>query len=242
MGTGLTVAAIQMDCVLQHVAENLSVAHGLLDDAADRGAQVAVLPELFSTGYALYKDALLHADRIDGHLAKWLAAQARTLKLHIVGSMVERGEMALYLTTMLVGPQGLCITHRRRRLSPTEDLYYTPGEVTKAATIDRLTVGVLGGEDLLAPRQVSTLRDQGAQLLCSGAALTDATRYGEAVVRAAREGGFYHVAANRIGREADFGFCGGSRIVAPDGTELGSVADDVQGVALATVPLPALRG
>ena len=51
--TELKVAAIQMDCVLQHVSENLNHTQGLLQQAAEQGVHLAVLPDLFSTGFAL---------------------------------------------------------------------------------------------------------------------------------------------------------------------------------------------
>ena len=237
----LTVAAIQMDCALQHVAENLSHSHRLLEEAADQGAALAVLPELFSTGFALYKDALLHAEPIDGPLVGWMRAQAMTLDLAVVGSLVERDRKSLHLTTVLVDQRGVPAVHRRVALSSQEDLFFSAGQGVHTASVGELRVGLLAGRDLQQGRLVSSLRNQGTQVLCSGSAATDAASYGASVEHAAREGGFYHVAANRIGDEAELHYCGGTRVVGPDGDDLASVADGVEGVAVAALPLVGIR-
>jgi predicted amidohydrolase len=55
MSQSVTVAALQMNCRLGDVAANLAQAETLLAEVAGR-ADIACLPELFTTGYHL--DAL----------------------------------------------------------------------------------------------------------------------------------------------------------------------------------------
>ena len=52
-GQEVKVAAIQMDCTLGDWEENMSKAERLVRQAAEQGARLAVLPELFNTGYSV---------------------------------------------------------------------------------------------------------------------------------------------------------------------------------------------
>ena len=81
----MKIAAIQMvSCT--RVADNLRAAHALLSEAAQGGAELAVLPEYFCVMGRRDTDKLaLQEDLGDGPIQRWLADTARELGLWIVG-------------------------------------------------------------------------------------------------------------------------------------------------------------
>ena len=83
---GLRLAAAQAASVPGDVAANVATAVSLVRDAADQGARVVVLPELFLTGYdeaAWTHDASLSLD--DERLAPLCDAAASREVVVVVG-------------------------------------------------------------------------------------------------------------------------------------------------------------
>lgn len=82
------VAAIQM-CSSLSVDENLETARQLLTAAADRGADLAVLPEMFPAITAQAQDKIrLGGDATSEKIQDFLSTQAKALQLWIVGGTI----------------------------------------------------------------------------------------------------------------------------------------------------------
>ncbi len=84
----VTVAAVQM-CSTANVEENLATAGELLQQAAERGARLAVLPENFAFMGRHDAERLAIAEpENDGPVQSWLASIARDSGLWVVGGTV----------------------------------------------------------------------------------------------------------------------------------------------------------
>src|SRR5262245_19943578 len=82
MSTVATLAAaLQMASTVGRVGENLDRADALLDRARRAGAELAVLPEMFNTGYGLIPDYAPLAEPRTGRTLSHLSARARKWKL-----------------------------------------------------------------------------------------------------------------------------------------------------------------
>ena len=111
----MKVAALQM-VSSPHVADNLAQARTLLEQAAQLGAELAVLPEYFSTMGMRDSDKLALAEAL-GHGAAqdFLARSARELGLWIVGGTLplgctESGDAERVRNSSLVySPAGECV-------------------------------------------------------------------------------------------------------------------------------------
>lgn len=234
-------AVIQMNCVFQHREKNLARAEALLREAASAGAKVAVLPEMFGTGYSLYKDALLFAETPDGKLMTFLRTMAAELDLLIAGSYVEQQEHFLQSALTLVGPKGALATHRKIHLWKKERFYFVPGNTPTTVTTPLGTFGLLLSYDAGFPEQVRALAKAGSWALLTACAITEGHAYDVAMRARALENGLYNLVANRTGREQPMGrrfeidFCGNSRIIAPDGTVIAQVGEGKEGVAVAEI-------
>jgi predicted amidohydrolase len=112
----LTAAAIQMSAVVHDVSGNLCRADRLLRRAQQDGAELAVLPEMFNTGYGLCPDYAPVAEPLDGPTLEHLRARSRQWRLTIAAGFVERDGHHLYDALALVEPDGQVHVYRKRHL------------------------------------------------------------------------------------------------------------------------------
>ncbi|MBN1312876.1 MAG: carbon-nitrogen hydrolase family protein [Anaerolineae bacterium] len=106
MSRTIKVAAIQMSAEPGLVTERLARTEVLIARAAKAGAQLAVLPEMFNTGYAYSDSIYSHAEPADGLTARWMKSVAARHHIHIAGSLLLLGEEDIYNTMLLVAPDG----------------------------------------------------------------------------------------------------------------------------------------
>ncbi len=86
--TTLTISLAQIDIVLGQPASNLVRGEAWVAEAARRGSDLILLPELWTSGYSLEQAAALAEDVPQGNTARTLAAWARRYGLWIAGSFL----------------------------------------------------------------------------------------------------------------------------------------------------------
>lgn len=232
-GRRFLAAAVQF-CAAANKDGNFATATRLARQAADRGAALIVLPEVFSWRGAR-EDERCAAEPIPGPTTDRLAALAADLRVYLVGgSLLEAvpGQHKVYNTCPVFDPHGaLLAAYRKMHLFDVD----IPDQVAVRESATRLRggqavtvpteLGMLGLSicyDLRFPELYRTLSAAGAQILCVPSAFTFATgaAHWEILLRArAIENQVYLIAPNQIGRSAsgvmDFGH---SLIVDPWGT------------------------
>ncbi len=87
--TTLTIALAQIDLVLGNPARNFESARAKIVEAKARGAEIIVLPELWSSAYDL-ENATAHASALDTGTFAEVAALARENQIAVVGSLLEK--------------------------------------------------------------------------------------------------------------------------------------------------------
>ena len=109
MNAGATIGLVQMRCTGSR-EENLHRALKGIGEAAEKGAQIVCLPELFSSLYFCQKQnpALFDlAEPIPGHSSELLAQAAKKHQVVLISSLFEKRALGLYHNTALVhGPDG----------------------------------------------------------------------------------------------------------------------------------------
>jgi predicted amidohydrolase len=211
-------------------------------EASAAGARLLVVPEAFTSGYAVPGIADL-AQPADGPWAEEIAAIAAEAGLAILYGFPERDGERVFNSAQLVDgnlvdtessaqPRGegshlrtqLGAKHRKCHLYGDVDLAsYTPGDgFTALAELDGIRIGIAICYDVEFPEAVRTLALAGADLVAVPTALM---RPYEVVARTivparAYENQVYVAYANRSGAEGTLLYCGESCVVAPDGSDL----------------------
>jgi predicted amidohydrolase len=147
----LTVAAIQMDARVGEVETNLAHAAELVERAAEQGAQLVVLPELFNTGYEYTDRVYTWPEPLDGPTAIWIAKTARQLSIHLVGCFPVRFSVRgvggkagkTYIAAMLAAPDGRHWIYRKVHVAMWENCYFDRGGEPVIADTDLGRIGLL---------------------------------------------------------------------------------------------------
>lgn len=217
------VAAVQMDCVRYQKAANLKTAEALVGEAAQGGAKIIALPELFNTGYCVADADFTLAEPIPtGETTLWMESLCKQYGVFLTGAIIERGshEGVLYDTHLLVGPEGYVGKYRKVCLWGDEQLRFREGNAYPVFDLGFAKVGLQICYEVGFPESARILALRGANLLIYSAAFGRARSYVWELASRARalENGVYVLAANRYGTENDtLAFANKSRIISPRG-------------------------
>lgn len=234
----LTVGVVQMRCD-PDPAVNLERALDRIAEAADRGAQLVCLQELFRTQYFCQREdtALFDlAEPIPGPTTEALAAAAARHRVGIVGSVFERRAPGLFHNTaVLLEADGSLRARYRKMHIPDDPLYYekyyfTPGDLGfDAHDLAGARVGALVCWDQWYPEAARLTALRGAEVLCYPTAIGwhphEKAEFGPAQHEAwqlmqrahAVANGVFVVVANHVGLEGQIEFWGGSFVADPFG-------------------------
>ncbi len=156
----LTVAAIQMPSTPLDVSGNIERADEQLRAAHDRGAEMAVLPELFNTGYSLCPDFGPYGETADGPTIGHLQRRSRQWRMAIAAGFVERSGRHLYDALVFASPDGGIRIYRKRNLVFWERFRFRPGREPLVVTTPWGRVGFAICADMIYRKVWSDYRDR----------------------------------------------------------------------------------
>jgi N-carbamoylputrescine amidase len=156
----IAAAAVQMPCEPQNVAGNLERADGLLRRARQAGAELAVLPEMFNTGYGLCPDFGPYGESLDGPTLTHLRNRAREWGMWIAAGFVEREGHHLYDALAFVTPEGETHVYRKRNLVFWERFRFRPGNAPLVVMTRWGRVGFAICADMIYRRVWTHYREQ----------------------------------------------------------------------------------
>ncbi|MCD0416135.1 carbon-nitrogen hydrolase family protein [Rubrivivax sp. JA1024] len=206
------VAAVQI-----HVTPDCSVAEVLdmVDHTAKLGAKVITLPEYaFSAQYILTPaEAAVAADEAAANLAAVSKIAARYGCL-IAAPIVERAAAGLYVTTVLIGPDGKEIgRYRKTHLTAEERKWAVAGFDYPVFETPFGRIGVMSGYDAVFPETSRCLGIGAADIILWPAALREPFERELLAVPRAEDNRVAVVLANRV----DSPYPGGSVVIPPTG-------------------------
>jgi N-carbamoylputrescine amidase len=123
----IVVAAVQMRSDHLDVSANVDRADNLLRSASRQGVELAVLPELFNTGYSLCPDFGPYSETAHGPTLSHLRQRSRQWQMAIAAGFVERDGRHLYDSLMFCAPDGALQIYRKRHLVFWERFRFQPG-------------------------------------------------------------------------------------------------------------------
>jgi predicted amidohydrolase len=235
----MRVAAVQLTSTPDR-ARNLDAAGRLIDGAADAGAQLVALPELFN-GWGSAAELRAGAEPLDGPTMEWIRTRAAEHGIWLLaGSIVERvaGSDRCHNTSCLVGPDGaLQAVYRKVHLFDVavegftyqESATLLPGAELVVAAAGPLTIGMSICYDLRFPEQFRRQVDAGATVVVLPSAFTAPTGkdHWEPLLRArAIENQVFVIAPDQYGHSTPkLAWHGRSMIVDPWGVVIAQAPD-----------------
>src|SRR5271157_4483987 len=259
---------VQMSCTESSDA-NLQKAAALVEDAAQRGAEIVCLPELFRSQYFCQReDAALFdlAETVPGPTTDALGKVAQARGVVIIAPLFERRAPGVYHNSAaVIDASGAVVGLYRKMHIPDDPAYYekfyfTPGDLGFRAFDTAVgRIGTLICWDQWYPEAARLTALRGASILFyptaigwhpdekerCGAAQRDAWRTiqrGHAIAN-----GVYVAAVNRVGleRPADGGpgieFWGSSFLADPFGVVAAEASTDKEEILIANVDLKRLE-
>jgi N-carbamoylputrescine amidase len=172
--TAVRVALIQMACSADP-EQNFESAVKKLNEAADAGAQIVCLPELFRSQYFCQIEDHKYfalAEEIPGPSTDLLAVLAAARKITIVASLFERRAPGLYHNTaVVINARGELLGRYRKMHIPDDPLYYekfyfTPGDTGfRSWKTEAAKIGVCICWDQWYPEAARLTALSGAQII-----------------------------------------------------------------------------
>jgi N-carbamoylputrescine amidase len=259
----VTVACTQMACSWD-IDANVERAESLVRQAADRGAQIILLQELFETPYFPIDEQSRHfalARSIEEQpTLERMRAIARERALVLPVSFFERAGPAFYNAVAIVDADGSIVGHYRKSHIPDfpayeEKFYFSPGDTGFQAFDTRYgRIGVAICWDQWFPEAARAMVLKGADLLFYPTAIgsevnepdLDSRDHWQTVMRGHAAANIVPViASNRIGKESSNGiemeFYGSSFITDHTGRIIESADRSSETLSTATIDLERVR-
>lgn len=243
----ITLGLVQMSCT-RAKGPNVEKALARISEAAEKGANVVCLQELFAGQYPCQTEdhsRFDEAEPIPGPTSEALAAAAKKHKVAILGSLFERRAPGLYHNTaVLWDADGRTAGMYRKMHIPDDPLFYekfyfTPGDL--GFTSHETQFGRLGAcvcWDQWYPEAARLTALTGAQVIFYPTAIgwqaPEKAEYGvsqhaawETMMRShAIANGVFVAAVNRVGTEDGIEFWGASFVADPNGNILARASHD----------------
>lgn len=233
----------------------------ILKQAAEKGTQVACLPELFLTNYFCQKldpDVFNLAEAMDGETNQKLSDIAKQTGMVIVSSIFEKAADGLYYNTIVVIEKDGSLAGSYRKMHIPHDplfeekYYFAPGDQGfKAHHTSAGKIGTLICWDQWYPEAARLTSMQGADILLYPTAIgwhpSEKEEWGEQQLDSwitiqrshAIANGVYVAGINRIGHEGEknggLDFWGNSFICDPYGRIIAQASDKEETILTATI-------
>ena len=252
----VTLGLIQT-AVSRNIAENMKKTLRRIEEAADEGAQIVCLQELYRTRYFPQQekqDLKALAETIPGESTRAFAELAKKRKVVIIAPIFEKAkDNKFYNTAVVIGVDGEILGTYRKVHIPYDPYFYekdyfSPGDQEyKVFDVGFARIGVLICYDQWFPEAARINMLQGAEIIFYPTAIGYIKGYTSedgdwhdawrTIQRAHAIANGVHVAAvNRVGEEDELQFWGGSFVSDPFGKVL-KEASDREEVLIATIDL-----
>ena len=227
-------AVAQISCSLGNPEENQLKVRDFSRRAKDEaGAELIVFPEMTDTGYSMPVIRERASDWANGFVPG-IQEIAKRISIAIVSGVSERDGSSIYNSQVFVDSQGnIAAKYRKTHLyavAPVEEqTCFAPGNTFASFALGDLRFGFSICYDLRFPelfRQLVTEQKVDAFLLSSAWPFPRDEHWRVLITARAIENQSYVIASNRVGKDNDLWFCGGSAIIDPRGVVIAAASPD----------------
>jgi omega-amidase len=229
----MKIAVAQISCSLGDPETNLAKVRQFSRRAKEAGAELIVFPEMTDTGYAM-PVIQKHASHWKTGFVPGLQEIARNVSIGIVSGVSERAGSSVYNSQVLVDAKGGIVAKYRKAhlyaIAPVEEqTCFAPGDAFASFDLGELRFGFSICYDLRFPemyRKLVTEQNVGALLVSSAWPFPRDEHFRVLAQARAIENQAYVIASNRVGKDDDLWFCGGSAIIDPRGVVIAGASAD----------------
>ena len=227
----LKISLGQMQIALARPADNLAKARRMIGAAAADGAQLILLPELWSTGYDL-ENARAQATALDDGIFAQVAAEAGEQEIAIYGSLLERrGDAVMNCAAFYDASGELRGVYRKIHLFRLFDEHLWLGEGETATLLEAAwgATGLAICYDLRFPelfRRYAVNHGAKLMLLCAEWPLARVSHWRTLLQARAIENQCFVAATNSCGETGGTVFGGHSMLIDPWGQIIAEAGED----------------
>jgi predicted amidohydrolase len=239
----VTLSLVQMDCEVAAPERNFARAELFVTEAARRGSDLVLLPELWSTAYALERAREFASPLVSGEVeGNWfgrLAGMARRNGVWLAGSILEERDGKQTNCLTVYSPDGeLAAAYRKVHLFRLmqEEQYLGAGNELVTVQLPWGRAGLAICYDLRFPEMFRRYAMDGAEMMIIPAEWPNPRReHWRTLLRArAIENQCFVLGCNRVGETRGSTFFGASAVVGPWGEALVE-GGNVEGILTVTV-------
>jgi predicted amidohydrolase len=243
----MKVSAIQCGASEGDAPGNVKRVCDWIEQAAQQGCALVVLPECVLTGYGYSDRESLERNALpmDGPEVASVVATCRQLRIWAVVGLFELNGERVHNTAFLAGPDGLVGLHRKNHLPYLGGDRFADLPASATHSVFETAIGIVGIAicyEIRFPEVARTLMLAGADIIALPTNWPLASRILAehfAPVRAA-ENMVYFIAANRNDSDGDIQYLGRSLIIDPFGKVLADAAGET-GVISAEIDIALSR-
>lgn len=213
------------------------------DEAISRnaGADLYVLPEMFSTGFCTQPEGIAESSESD--TLRWMQRKAAEMDAAIAGSVAIEQEGRYYNRFYFVKPDGSVAHYDKKHLFTYggEHLRFTAGEERVVVEWRGVRILLEVCYDLRFPIWARNRGDYDMILYVASWPTPRVAAWSALLVARAIENQCYVAGVNRVGIDPACDYCGGSVVIDPYGKHIATCADGVECEATAEVDMAALE-
>jgi omega-amidase len=219
----MKVAAAQMNVAWHDRWANHTKARDLAEQAKKGGADLLILPEMFSTGFSM--DTSLTPEPLDGPTPTLLRTLARDHDMTVIGGFVlsheNKGPMNVSLAVDSKGSD-LALYAKIHLISLLgEDKSHVPGDVPVPFELGGFGAACFVCYDLRFPELFRAVADDCALIMVIASWPSTRQSHWDTLLRArAIENQSFVIGVNRVGEGGGQSFAGGSAVIDPLGSVL----------------------
>ncbi len=239
------LALIQFESELCNTVANTDKACRMIEEAGGRGADIVVLPELFSTGYQLNvigPRITELAEPVDGPTVRALQEAAAKANCYVVAGLALTHDLTgvVYNSSVFISRDGEVLgCYDKQHLWALERFYFRSGSETPVFDTDFGRVGVMICYDMGFPEVARMLTVQGADLiLCPSAwCAEDMDVWKINAPARALDNTVFLAAVNRFGVEEGLEMPGHTHLCNPRGHIIAEIEEESEGILYADIDL-----
>ena len=173
----VTIACLRFQMTLWNMEENLRRIKPLIEEAAEKGAQIVVTPECALSGFAVHLDRPILWDAfksacepVDGPRMAEVARWVGSLGIYLAVGYMEREGDHRYNSCAFIGPDGNLIANYRKTHigypeQNVEGQLVEPGDALPVYDTELGRIGILICMDRYYPEAALTLAAKGAEII-----------------------------------------------------------------------------